>query len=69
MVTLELNKNKLKRGRGFWKFNNNRLHDREYFNLIKETIIESKKNSNHYTDKGLVWELVKLKISIHRLLH
>ncbi len=57
-----MNKNKLKRGRGFWKFNNNLLYDREYVNLIKETVIESKNNLNHYTDKGLVWELVKLKI-------
>ncbi len=34
IVTLELNKSKLKRGRGFWKFNNKLLYDREYVNLI-----------------------------------
>ncbi len=57
-----MNKNKIKRGKGFWKFNNKLLYDREYVNLIKETVIESKKNLNHYADKGLVSELVKLKI-------
>ena len=62
IVNLELNCDKLNRGRGFWKFNNNLLHDIDYVNLIKKTIKECKTNLNQYTDKGLVWELIKLKI-------
>ncbi len=60
---LELNSNKENRGRVFWKFYNNLLHDKEYVNLIKKTISENKTNLIHYSDKGLlVWELIKLKI-------
>ncbi len=46
----------------FWKFNNNLLHDIDYVNLTKKTISENKTNLIHYSDKGLVWELIKLKI-------
>ncbi len=42
IVNLELNSNKLNRGRFFWKFNNNLLHDIDYVNLIKKTISENK---------------------------
>ncbi len=38
------------------------LHDIEYVNLIKKMINDCKTNLNNYTDKGLVWELIKLKI-------
>ncbi len=54
IVTLERNSNKLNRGRVFWKFNNNLLHDIGYVNLIKKTISETKTNLIHYSDKGLV---------------
>ncbi len=62
IVNLELHTNKCNRGRGFCKFNNDLLHGKEFVELIKKTIIESKKTYNQYTDKCLVWELVKLKI-------
>ncbi len=62
IVNLELNNNKLNRGKGVWKLNNNILHVKEYVNLITKTISECKINLNQHTDKGLVWELIKLQI-------
>ncbi len=52
IVNLELNSD---------KFNNTLLHDNEYVNLIKKTINDCKTSLNNYTDKGLVWESMKLK--------
>ncbi len=43
-MNLELHNNKSNKGRGFWKFDNDLLHDKEFVELIKKTIIESKKN-------------------------
>ncbi len=43
-------------------FNNTLLDDAEYVNLIKKTINDCKTSLNNYTNKGLVWELMKLKI-------
>ncbi len=62
IVNLKLANNKINRGRSFWKFNNELLHDKEYMNLIKKTILDNKMNYNHYTDKGFILELIKLKI-------
>ncbi len=62
IVNLELNSDKLNRGRFFWKFNNALLHDTKYVNLIKKTINDCKTSLNNYTDKGLLLELIKLKI-------
>jgi exonuclease III len=50
------------RGRGYWKFNSILLHDPEYVSNIKKLIEESKKEQNNIEDKGLAWEVVKLKI-------
>jgi len=50
------------RGRGYWKFNSNLLHDKNYVRNIKEIIKDSTNEFNTYDDKGLVWEMVKLKI-------
>ncbi len=47
---------------GFWKFNNDLLHDKDYVHLIKKTRSDCKRNLHQYTDKGLVWELTMLKI-------
>ncbi len=56
------NNDKLNRGTVFRKFNNTLLHDTEYVNLMKKTINDCKSSVNNYTDKGLVWELIRLKI-------
>ncbi len=61
IVNLELNRNKLNRVKGFWKFNSNLLYDIKYVKLIKTTVAECTLNLNHYSDKGLIWELTKLK--------
>ncbi len=52
----------MNRGRFLWKFNNTLLHNTEYVNLIKKMINDCKTRLNNYTDKGLVWEFIKLKI-------
>ncbi len=36
IVNLELHNNKSNKGRGFWKFNNDLLHDKEFVELIKK---------------------------------
>ena len=50
------------RGRGYWKFNSILLHDTEYISNVKFFIKESKEELKCTKDKGLVWEIVKLKI-------
>ncbi len=62
ILKLDLNTDKLNRDRGFWTFNNDLLHDKDYVHLIKKTISDCKKNLHKYTDRELVWELTKLKI-------
>ncbi len=62
IIKLELNRNKLNRGRVFWKFNNNLLYDKDYVDIIKNIISECKTDLRHHIDKGLIWELTKLKI-------
>lgn len=41
-ITLKLEFNEHKRGRGYWKFNNLLLKDKDYIKLVKETINEVK---------------------------
>ncbi len=62
IVNLELNRDKFNRGKEFWKFNRDLGYDIEYVKLIKTTVAECKLNLNQYTDKGLIWELTKLKL-------
>ncbi len=62
ILKLDLNTDKRNTGRGFWKFNNDLLHETDYVHLIKKTISDCKRNLHQYTNKGLVWELTKLKI-------
>jgi exonuclease III len=50
------------RGRGYWKFNSNLLHDKEYVHNIKKTYNRGSSRYSEYEDQGLIWELVKLKI-------
>lgn len=41
-VVLYCKMNNLKRGRGFWKFNNALLTDKDYVNIVKKTINDVK---------------------------
>ena len=50
------------RGRGFWKFNVDLLHDTNYVKKIKLIIKESEEELVSYQDKGLICEIVKLKL-------
>ncbi len=62
ILNLELNTNTLNRGKGLWKFNLKLLKDQEYINIVKNTVRTSIIEFKHHDDKGLVWELTKLKI-------
>ena len=57
------------RGRGFWKFNANHLHDPEYVKLITNTINEFKKEYCYLPNKNLKWELLKFKIKVNSIEH
>ncbi len=51
------------RGKGLWKFNTTLLHDEKYVSQVKKKIISD--CETEYTkieDKGLVWEMTKMKI-------
>ena len=49
------------RGRGFWKFPENLLHDTEYVSKIKE-LINNKIMEHQIDDLGLKWDLIKMEI-------
>ena len=49
-------------GKGFWKFNSSLLHDTNYVEKINPMITESAAKYKNMSDKGLVWELIKLEI-------
>ena len=50
-----------KRGKGYWKFNNDLLIDKEYVLLINNSISDIKTNVN-MADKIQLWEYVKCQI-------
>ncbi len=47
-----------------WKFNNFRLHDTNYIKHIKETIKKCKTEYLDLIQKGLDWEMTKMKKSV-----
>ena len=42
MVKLEIRLNNIKKGQGFWKFNNSLLKDHTYVNKVKQIILDTK---------------------------
>ncbi len=62
IICLELNTNKLNRGKGLWKFNTTLLKNTEYVNTVKQLIKGCEIQHKETKDKGLAWELTKLKI-------
>ena len=52
----------IKRGPGFWKFNNSLLNDEEYIFRIHQLIRQLRKKYSRLKDKNLVWELMKMEI-------
>ena len=59
-ITLELS-NTQKRGKGFWKFNNELLKDQTYIAMIK-TIIKDIKENVTMENKCQLWDFVKCRI-------
>ena len=51
-----------KQGKGFWKFNASLVKDKEYVDLVKRCIEETKVENNSLSDKGLLWDLIKCKL-------
>ena len=43
IVSLSIDFNNFKKGKGLWKFNNSLLYDEKYLDCIKNTILEVKK--------------------------
>ena len=68
-VTVTLKVNDSKRGRGTWKFNNKLLKDRNYVDLIKNMIIKEINESNHYEDKGYLWDYMKMRIRSETMIY
>ena len=51
----------MKRGPGYWKFNNKLLHDKAYVELIKSEI-EIKAEEYKIENKNTFWDYVKCQI-------
>jgi len=62
IISVEIGRNFETRGKGFWKFNSSLLHDPHYVFEVKNIIKKSEQELNHNIDKGLIWEIVKLRI-------
>ena len=54
------------RGKGYWKFNNDLLHDRKYVKLIKETLSKIK-TDDPIENKNISWEYTKCQIRTETL--
>lgn len=50
------------RGRGFWKFNNQLLHDSTYINKIETLISKTVTENKNMENKGLLWDFIKCEI-------
>jgi hypothetical protein len=62
MYTPNIGNNELKRGKGLWKFNSSLLHDQTYVQQIKDLVKKYEEEFKDHDDKGLAWEVCKLKI-------
>ncbi len=62
ILSLELNANKINRGKSLWKFNLKLLKDMDYVKLVKNTVEQCKNDFCQQEDKSLVWELTNLRI-------
>ncbi len=62
ILTIELGNEVVNRGKGLWKFNNSMLNDTNNVTSIKETIKKSEIEYSDLIDRGLAWQLTKMKI-------
>ena len=60
-LTFEL-LNTQKRGRGYWKFNNQLLSDEVYIKLIKDEIKQVNSDNNKLDNKNTMWDFVKCQL-------
>ena len=64
IISVEIGENLTARGKGFWKVNSSLLHEKDYVYDIKKVIKTTESEIKNHTDKGLIWEIVKLKVTI-----
>ena len=64
MITLSLETTKYKRGRGFWKVNCSLLQDKNYVEMIKNTISETVQE-NCQAHPALLWDTVNARLEAH----
>jgi hypothetical protein len=69
IINLNLSTNNNKRGRGFWKFNSQLLHDSLYIEKVKSLINKLQTELSHIEDKGLKWDFMKCEIRGLTLVH
>ncbi len=62
IISVEIGKQFYNRGKGFWKLNASLLYDPEYETEIRNIIHASAQELEHYQDKCLIWEIIKLII-------
>ncbi len=62
IIEVILGGNTHNRGRGLWKFNISLLHDVDYVVKMKNLIRQCKDEYRDIPDKGLVWEMCKMRI-------
>ena len=67
IVQLILSNTNSKRGRGFWKFNSQLLHDKQYVDNINTLITKAEKDTATMEDKGLRWDCIKCEIRTNTL--
>jgi hypothetical protein len=68
-ITINIKLNDLKRGKGTWKFNNSLLHDKTYVDTMKDLIKTEKIENDHYTDKGFLWDYIKMRVRSETMLY
>ena len=61
-VSFKLSTENVKRGPGYWKFNNSLLHDENYVSKVKEIIQSCKEKYRDEGNKSLKWDLTKMEI-------
>ena len=61
-ISLKLNLNDIPRGKGYWKFNNNLLQDKEYVGKVKLCINQILEETVNAADHQYIWELIKMRI-------
>lgn len=67
-ISLISEENETKRGPGFWRFNNSLLIDKDYVEMICKKIPEYAFKYKKVTDKGLLWEMIKMEIRASTIL-